>query len=97
MPWAEVDALTREWTAWLLLARRFAKNLYVRKMQREFEMLTLSAAERYTRFCQDQPALAARLPQHLVASYLGVTPVHLSRLRAAGRSQQSTGTTRERS
>ena len=87
VPWAEVDALTRVWHVWLLLARRFAEGLYLRKAKREFEMLTLTAAERYARFCRDEPALEARLPRHLVASYLGITPVHLSRLRRGGSSR----------
>lgn len=91
MPWIEVDALTRRLNAWQLLARRFAENLYAGKIEREFEMLTLSAAERHAHFCIDRPALEARLPQHLVASYLGITPVHLSRIRAARPSRQSKG------
>jgi hypothetical protein len=65
----------------LRLARRFVESLYLRKMKREFEMLTLPAKDRYQRFVTESPALDARLPRHLVASYLGITAVHLSRLR----------------
>ena len=89
IPWAQVDALTKTWSDWQMLARRVAENLYLRKTQREFEMLTLSAAQRYQGFCAQHPTLLARLPQHLVASYLGITPVHLSRLRSSGKSPQA--------
>ena len=82
MAWQDFQALTRENTEWLLLARRLAETLYLRKSQREFEMLTQRAAQRYAAFRAEFPALEARLPRQLVASYLGITPVHLSRLRA---------------
>lgn len=81
--WAQLDALTEKWPALMKLMRRFAESLYVRKMKREFEMLTLPAAERYRRFAREFPALDARLPRHMVASYLGITPVHFSRICAA--------------
>jgi CRP-like cAMP-binding protein len=83
IPWAKLDALSQRDPQWMRAARVLAERLYQRKMQREFELLTLPAAERYRRFAEEQPALDARLPRHLVASYIGVTPVHLSRLRAA--------------
>lgn len=53
-----------------------------RKEQREMELLTLSAEERYLRFLQRHPALATLLRQRDIASYVRVTPVALSRIRA---------------
>ena len=93
LPWAELDALTQTHAVWQMVARRLAEGLYMHKMQREFEMLTLSAAERYARFSERHAALQARLPQHLVASYLGMTPVHLSRLRRASTPRPATAKT----
>lgn len=83
--WTQFDALTEKWPALMKLMRRFAEILYVRKMKREFEMLTLPAAERYRCFAHEFPALEARLPRHMIASYLGITPVHFSRICAAER------------
>jgi CRP-like cAMP-binding protein len=101
LPWAQFDALTLDHPAWMLLARRFAEQLYLNKVRREFEMLTLPAAERYERFVAEQPELESRLPRYLVASYLGITPVHLSRVRASraagGTPQQSPAGKPERS
>lgn len=63
-----------------LLARRVAENLYVAKARREYEFLALSAAERFARWRQQQPGLDVRVRRRILASYLGVTPEHLSRL-----------------
>jgi CRP-like cAMP-binding protein len=83
VPWAAVDALAEDHPSLMKLLRRFAELLYVRKMRREFEMLTLPAAQRLRNFALEHPGLHAQLPRHLVASYLGITPVHLSRLAGA--------------
>ena len=66
-----------------VIARRWAEALYVRKARREREMLALSAAERHARWRADHAAIDLRVSRRHVASYLGVTPEHLSRLRAA--------------
>lgn len=87
LDWAGFDALTEIHPCLMKLMRRVAEGLYVRKTQREFDMLTLPAAERYRRFVQAYPALDARLPRHMVASYLGITPVHLSRICVADKSR----------
>lgn len=85
LDWKVVDSLAEQVPSVMKLMRRFAEILYVRKMRREFEMLTLSAAERYRNFAAESPDLDERLPRHLIASYLGITAVHLSRLSAAER------------
>jgi len=43
--------------------------------------LSASAEERYADFIARQPALAARVPQRMLASYLGIAPETLSRIR----------------
>ena len=94
--WRACDALSRRSPAWMTLMRRFAEALYLRKTEREFEMLTLPALERYRRFATAFPALEARLPRQLVATYLGITPIHLSRIRARGRSSREARAPRRR-
>ena len=89
LEWAGIDALSERHPSLMKLLRRYAEGLFVRKMRREFEMLTLPAAERYRRFTEEDPALDARLPRHMVASYLGITAVHLSRIRAGERRTRS--------
>ena len=68
-----------------VFARRQAEALYVLKTRREHEMLALSAAERYERWLASSGDIDGRVSQREVASYLGITPEHLSRLRGRRR------------
>jgi CRP/FNR family transcriptional regulator, anaerobic regulatory protein len=51
------------------------------KDQRIVEALAASAEERYLEFLRVYPSIAARVPQTMLASYLGITPETLSRVR----------------
>jgi len=75
------DALCERFPALQRIARRFAEALFVKKARREHDMLAYSARERYARFCAEHAALDARVRRQHLASYLGITPEHLSRLR----------------
>ncbi|MFM2386687.1 MAG: hypothetical protein RL660_1444 [Bacteroidota bacterium] len=46
------------------------------------EFKTSSPEQRYLNLLQNRPDLIQRVPQYQLASYLGITPVSLSRLRA---------------
>jgi CRP-like cAMP-binding protein len=54
----------------------------MRRVDREWALAALPAAERLQHFRAQFPGLEARIAQRHVASYLGITPVSLSRLRA---------------
>ena len=41
-----------------------------------------SPEKRYQLLLEEHPEMVARIPQHYLASYLGITPVSLSRIRA---------------
>ena len=51
------------------------------KEEKEILLLTTGPEERYRHFLVHFPALDARLPDHQVAAYLGITPISLSRIR----------------
>lgn len=51
------------------------------KEQRIANALSESAQERYEAFLKEYPSIAQRVPQFMLASYLGVSPETLSRLR----------------
>jgi CRP-like cAMP-binding protein len=51
------------------------------KDRRIVSSLTGSAEERYLEFLQTHPSMAQRVPQTMVASYLGMTPETVSRIR----------------
>lgn len=46
-----------------------------------FGLLTLSAEERYQKLIETEPTLLQQIPLQLLASTLGITPRHLSRIR----------------
>ena len=90
VPWVEVEQLAASSAAWTAVARRLAERLYLAKAEREWELIVLDAEARYTRFLARWPGLEARVTQVMVASYLGVTPEHLSRLRRRRRADPTT-------
>lgn len=49
--------------------------------RRASRLLTLQPEERYRLFVESRPEVARRVPQYLIASYLGLTPESLSRIR----------------
>lgn len=80
-PFAGLAALAARDPAWDRFARAATQALLLRKAEREYELLGLDAAGRYAAFARRYPGLEARVAARHVASYLGITPVHLSRLR----------------
>ena len=61
--------------------RMLYQNAYVALQARLEATLGLGGEEKYTRFLTRYPFIFNRVPQHLIASYLGVTPETLSRIR----------------
>lgn len=59
------------------LGLKFRNNL-IASNNRLISLLSGTAEEKYLEFTQTYPALVQRLPQKLIASYLGMTPEHLS-------------------
>lgn len=61
--------------------RVLIENAYTSLQKRLLQNISSTAEERYLSFLYSYPALNNRLPQTQVASYLGITPEFLSRLR----------------
>ncbi|MDX2046862.1 MAG: Crp/Fnr family transcriptional regulator [Chitinophagaceae bacterium] len=57
------------------------QNSYVALQRRILSGLTQTAVERYLDFSKRHPDIEQKVPQHQVASYLGITPESLSRIR----------------
>ncbi len=57
------------------------QRAFVAHQRRIIENMSLPAEDRYRNFTEQYPALEQRLPQKYVASYLGITPESLSRIR----------------
>jgi CRP-like cAMP-binding protein len=67
---------------WETLGRKLAEGLYIKKELKERQLMQLSAEERYRLFLQEHPGLNKRINQYHIASYLGISPVSLSRIRS---------------
>ncbi len=66
------------WSAWY--HHLLAVQLRI-KEEKELLLLTESPQARYQHFLQRFPELDARVPDHQIAAYLGITPISLSRIR----------------
>jgi CRP-like cAMP-binding protein len=61
--------------------RVLIQNNLVATQKRLMQSMVESAEEKYIRFTQTYPDCIQRLPQHMIASYLGLTRETLSRMR----------------
>lgn len=62
--------------------RIIIQNAFIASTYRVASTLVKSAAERYNEFTTKYPQIEQRVPNHQIASYLGITPQSLSRIRA---------------
>jgi CRP-like cAMP-binding protein len=63
------------------LGRLASEDLYMKKSRRELSLLTQTAEERYLHLFTEQPQLFLNIPLKYIASYIGITPQALSRIR----------------
>lgn len=63
------------------LGRLIAEHYFTYLDQRIEHLYTLSPIERYGLMSEIFPNIHNRVPQHMIASYLGITPIHLSRIK----------------
>ncbi|HEU4471840.1 MAG TPA: Crp/Fnr family transcriptional regulator [Flavisolibacter sp.] len=68
--------------------RILLQRAYINQQQRIIEGISLPADERYLIFTERYPALEQALPLRHIASYLGITPESLSRIRRQRASRQ---------
>src|SRR5690606_16588616 len=62
--------------------RILVENALVANQQRLIDNMSLTAEERYLRFIKRYPDIPACVPQRSMASYLGITPEFLSKIRS---------------
>ncbi|SHN60758.1 cAMP-binding domain of CRP or a regulatory subunit of cAMP-dependent protein kinases [Flavobacterium fryxellicola] len=61
--------------------RLLLQNAYIANQARINSALTETAEEKYINLGNAYPGIVKRVPQHMIASYLGLTPETLSRVR----------------
>ncbi|MFT6638548.1 MAG: CRP-like cAMP-binding protein [Flavobacterium sp.] len=62
--------------------RILTENSLVAHQERLMDNLSLSAEERFEKFCTKYPTLIQKVPQKQIASYIGVTPEFFSKMKA---------------
>ena len=62
------------------MTRKMDENFAI-ATQKRIDSISLSAEERYTELMKTNPEFLQRFPQHIIASYLGITKETLSRIR----------------
>jgi len=64
-----------------IIGRKMAENMFLIKSKRELSLLNKTAEERYLDLFSDRPNLLQQIPLKYIASYIGITPQALSRIR----------------
>lgn len=63
------------------IGRVIGEELYTKAIKRELSLLSETAEQRYENLFHDRPELIQQIPLKYIASYIGITPQALSRIR----------------
>ncbi|HEY9049369.1 MAG TPA: Crp/Fnr family transcriptional regulator [Ohtaekwangia sp.] len=78
---SDLEKLYQQVPAFNRFMRVMLQNAFVAHQQRVLASISQTAEEQYLAFIKKYPALDQRVPQHQIASYLGITPETISRIR----------------
>lgn len=63
------------------LYNRVLEHVFIKYEERQLELISMDAKQRYLRLCKRIPDIENLITQYQIASYLSITPVQLSRIR----------------
>ena len=86
---SQLDDLSKVNKDFVLFELSKLKDFIIEKHKKEISRLTKNARERLVEFNEFKLELFNRIPHHIIASYLDMTPETLSRLRANSRKKKS--------
>lgn len=78
---ADVEMLAANYTNWLRFLKFVAEQQYIELEKRVFQLQRANAKWRYDDLLKHHPEYVRHLPLQYLASYLGITQRHLSRIR----------------
>lgn len=78
-----LDELYTRNPLWLAIGKHIFETEFIKKCKRESSFLKLSAQERYLSLLHQYPQIEERVALRHIASYLGIQPESLSRIRAS--------------
>lgn len=73
--------LMKEYPALQKTLEHFLGKIFLKSEKRIFSFTTMEAKERYLTLLKEEPELVRRVKQEYLASYIGITPSSLSRLK----------------
>lgn len=79
----DLEELYADSLGWTRVGKFLMEQQYVELENRIFSLQQLSAGQRYQQLLEQHPAYVRHVPLQHLASLLGITPRHLSRLRRA--------------
>ncbi|MFL5748340.1 MAG: Crp/Fnr family transcriptional regulator, partial [Niastella sp.] len=77
----DFDRLYQQLPAFNTMVNQILFRSFNASQERINATISMTAEEKYLYFINNFPALANRIPRHMVASYLGITPETLSRIK----------------
>lgn len=80
--YADIESLYDRFHDFERFGRKMAEYYFLEKEQKEIEMALLDATKRYQILRDNFPRIEAYVAQYHIASYLGISPTQLSRIRA---------------
>ncbi len=78
----DYDALLKESAHWYRFAKYIADTLFIKKCIKETSLLMDSAEDRYKLLLKTYPQIEQHVAQYHIASYLGIKPESLSRIKS---------------
>lgn len=78
---AQIDELAEQYPIIYRLFMVFFERLYAFNHKRQLSFIYDTPTERYLKLFAERPKVMAQIPQHYIASYLGIKPESLSRIR----------------
>ena len=77
----DMQRLYKQYPVFQEFGRKIAEFLFIMLNRRNTALLATSPEDRYKNMIANNPSLLQQVPQYMLASYIGVTPEHLSRIR----------------
>lgn len=77
----DMQRLYRQYPVFQEFGRKIAEMLFIMLNQRNTALLALTPEDRYRNMIAANSGLLQQVPQYMLASFIGVTPEHLSRIR----------------
>ncbi|MDB5146835.1 MAG: putative transcriptional regulator, Crp/Fnr family, partial [Mucilaginibacter sp.] len=82
LSYADRDLLLKEIPGFETMYRLVLEQAYIASIQRIESLITMDSKARYNILMQTQPEIIKRLPNKIVADYLGISQETLSRLKS---------------